>query len=139
MHVHLIINLVPLVALTLCLTAIQAGVWRARPQWTYAGLGIVAAAALSTPAVVVSGSAAKDIAVGALGVPASRVEFHQRRAIAIFALLCVAALISYYTRHSSRHRRSSSKLASSVAALSTVCIGMLIWTARHGGGISVSQ
>ncbi len=134
-HVHLMMNHVPLLGTVFGLLLLLYGMLRRKNEVIKASLGAFVIAALAAGAVFLTGEAAEEAIEGLAGVSEALIEPHEEAAAValwIVGTLGVGALAALFTLK----RKLRALAVGVVLVLALAASGGMGWTAYLGGQIS---
>lgn len=134
-HLHLILNHLPVIGMVIALALLIYGLIRQSAEIKRVALGLTFIAAITTPAVYLSGENAEDI-VEDLGVSESFIETHEGHAETALILSQITALIALISLIAAKKRPASLQRWTYLTLAATlVTSGSLGLTANSGGQI----
>ena len=134
-HLHLLLNHVPVIGMAFVLLILGVALWRRNDGMGKLGLAVLAGLSAITAAVFLTGEPAEEAVEGVVGVSESMIHPHEEAAeasliaTAIVGVLALGALAVY------RRRTLPRWVTGTALAAALVTSGMLGWTANLGGQI----
>lgn len=134
-HVHLVLNHVPVVGLGLALVLLSYGMLRQSKDVVRSALvGFVALALLAVPAYL-TGEPAEKAIKGHPGTAPTAIEAHERAAGVALAGMELVGAVALALLFLYRRRALPSTVSVSLLVLACVLSGLMAWTANLGGKI----
>ena len=131
LHVHLVLNHVPLIGLALAVAIVGWGVARRSDEVIRVGYFLVVLAAITAGAAFLTGEPAEDRVGGLAGVSRATIEQHEESAqAALVGVLAVAVVVLL-----SMFLRWNRNGAVAVIVMGAVAFALVAWTANLGGKI----
>lgn len=138
-HVHLVINHVPLLASVFGLLLLAWGLIRKSPEVQRAGLATFVVAALLAGATFLTGEPAEEAVEGLPGVSEAVIEQHEDAASFALGSMVVLGLVSLAGLLFDRWALARRWLVAAALLVSLVAVGLVGRTANLGGQIRHSE
>ncbi|WP_310394199.1 hypothetical protein [Hymenobacter sp.] len=135
-HLHLLINHLPIIGSLLGALVLTFGLWRKSEPTVVAAYGVLMLAALGAGVAQLTGEGAEEAVEHLPGVLESRIERHEEFSeFALVALLAMGALALGGLVLSARRSAHSPRMAALVLLAALVGFGLVGWTGYLGGQI----
>jgi uncharacterized membrane protein len=134
-HIHLLLNHIPVIGIAIGLVIFGLGVWRRNDSWTRLALGLFVVVALASLATMLTGEGAEEAVERLPGVTDAIIEPHEDAA----QLASIAAYVLGATSLAGlilmRHRVVPRALTMIVLPMVLLVAGLMAYTANLGGQI----
>jgi hypothetical protein len=135
-HVHLILNHVPVIGLVFVLIVLGVALWRRSAEMTKLGLSAMTTLAVVTGAVFWTGEPAEEAVEDLAGVAEPLIHAHEEAALTALIAIGVAGAIAAWLLWRLRSRQQVPRwVATTAFGLTLVAGGFMGWTAYLGGQI----
>ena len=138
-HLHLLLNHVPVIGAVFGVLVLAAAVFRRNDEWLRVGLALFVVSAATAAVVYLTGEPVEEAVEHLAGISEPAIERHEDAALAatlalgVFGLAALASLVAF------RGRRQPRWLGVTALALSLVPTALMGWTANLGGQIRHSE
>jgi hypothetical protein len=133
LHLHLLLNHVPVLGALLAILVLAAALVRRRGEWTRAGLWLVAALAMVTLAVYLTGESAEEAVEHLPGVREVAIERHEEAALVATLAFGAAGVLALAALFARRARTIGRGLTAAALAGMIAVGGTIAWAANLGG------
>ncbi len=134
-HVHLILNHVPVIGIVFVLVILAVALWRRSADNARLGLGAMAALAVVTGVVYWTGEPAEEAVEHLPGVSEALIHAHEDAALVAAIAVGVAGTAAAYLLWVFRRHELPRWATRAALGLTLVAGGFMAWTANLGGQI----
>ena len=134
-HLHLILNHVPVIGMGFALLILGVASWRRNDGMGRLGLAVMIGLALVTAAVFLTGEPAEEAVERVAGVSEAMIHPHEEAAEAALIVTGIAGAMALVALSAYRRRALPRWLTGAAFTAALVCSAMLGWAANLGGQI----
>jgi len=134
-HIHLLLNHLPVIGIFIGLVVFALGVWRRNDSWTRLALGFFVVVALASLATMLTGEGAEEAVERLPGVTDAIIEPHEDAAKLASIAAYVLGAVSLASLIWVRGRMLPRALTVTVVPLVLLVTGLMAYTANLGGQI----
>ena len=134
-HIHLLLNHIPVIGMLIGLVVFALGVWRRNDSWTRLALGLFAVVAVASLATVLTGEGAEEAVERLPGVTDAVIEPHEEAAQVAAIGAYVLGAISIAALAWVRGRPLPRTLTVAVLPIVLLVAGLMAYAANLGGQI----
>ncbi len=134
-HIHLLLNHVPVIGIVIGAVVLALGVWRRNDSWTRLALGLFVVVALASLATMLTGEGAEEAVERLPGVTDAIIEPHEDAAKLASIAAYLLGAVSLASLIWVRGRVLPRALTVTVVPLVLLVTGLMAYTANLGGQI----
>lgn len=134
-HLHLILNHVPVIGMVFALLILGVAAWRRNDGMGRLGLAVMVGLSLVTAVVFLSGEPAEEAIEGVAGVSEAMIHPHEEAAEAALIATGIAGVLALMALSAYRRRALPRWLTGAAFTAALVSTTMLGWAANLGGQI----
>lgn len=138
-HIHLLLNHVPVIGLVLTVVVLGWGLWRRSDDVVRLGLLMLVVLGVTAIAVYLTGEPAEEAVEGIVGVSESMIESHEEAALLATIGMTVAGVLALALMVRHRNRPLPVRLVRGMLLVALVPTVMVAWAANLGGQIRHSE
>ena len=134
-HLHLLLNHVPVVGMAFVLLILGVALWRQNDGMGRLGLAVMVGLSVITTAVFLTGEPTEEAVEGVVGVSESMIHPHEEAAEASLIATSIVGVLALVALGVYRRRTVPRWVTGAALAAALVASTMLGWTANLGGQI----